>query len=145
MAALASIVVPFLITPFTIMAAGERLAGMGIGVILGIILGWCLFPIIAWRPFRAAHVLAVIGVSAVALAALVFLPEDWVTTPRDDYGIYAAMISYGLIAMAAYGILTWCRNLLLFRLNGAPLDVGQVATRAWRIVRGRDERDGDVK
>jgi hypothetical protein len=126
-AALASIVVPFLITPFSIIATGERLAGMGMGVIAGIILGWCLFPVIAWRPFRAAHLLAVFGVSAVAFTALLFLPENWVTTPHDDYGIYAAMISYGLIAIAAYGILTWCRNLLLFRLNG--------------FVRGRDESD----
>lgn len=108
-------------------------------------LGWCLFPVIAWRPFRAAYMLAVIGISAGAVAALALLPEDWVTTPRDDYGIYAAMISYGLIALAAYGILTWFRNLLLSRLNGAPLDVCHAATRAWRIIRGRDEPDGDVK
>jgi hypothetical protein len=139
-AALASVVLPFLITPLVIMASGERLAGMGIGVLLGITLGWCLFPVMAWRPFRAAHVLAVIAISAVAFAALVLLPQDWVTTPRDDYGIYAAMISFGLTALAAYGTLTWLRNLLLSRLNGAPLDVPQIATRAWRIIRGRDER-----
>jgi len=29
---------------------------MGIGVLLGIMFGWCLFPVIAWRHFRADEV-----------------------------------------------------------------------------------------
>jgi hypothetical protein len=150
LASIASVAVPFVITPIIIMATGERLAGMGIGVPLGIIVGWLIFPFVAWRPFRAVHLLALPIVGVAAVAGLMVLPEHWLTSDsRDDYGIFGAMINYGLCALAGYGGLTWLRNKLL--RGGTDLfsvefvkALGPRFGRVWRILRSRDEPDRGV-
>jgi hypothetical protein len=73
LAAVASVCVPFVVTPIIIMATGERLAGMAMGVPLGIMAGWCIFPFVAWRPFRAVHLLALPIVGLAAFAGLTWL------------------------------------------------------------------------
>lgn len=160
LAALASVCVPFVVTPIIIMATGKRLAGMGIGVPLGIMVGWFIFPFVAWRPFRAVHLLAPPIVGLAAFAGLMVLPEHWLTSRHGDmYGIFGAMINFALCALAAYGGLTWSRNILLRagtdcsqkelgRLDRAAVEfvktVGPRLGRLWRTRRSRDEPDGDA-
>jgi hypothetical protein len=113
-AAAASVCLPFLVTPIIIMATGVREQGMAIGVSLGIMVGWFIFPFVAWRPFRAVHLLALPIVALAAFAGLTILPEHWLTSPDGDRnGIFGAMINYGLCVLAVYGGLTWSRNILL--------------------------------
>ena len=43
--AAASAILPFLVTPVVIAATGRREAGMALGVPIGLIVGWLLFPL----------------------------------------------------------------------------------------------------
>jgi hypothetical protein len=114
LAALASVCVPFVVTPIIINATGVREAGMAMGVPLGIIVGWFIFPFVAWRPFRAVHLLALPIGALAALAGLIVLPEHWLTSHDGDRnGIYGAMINMALGSLVLYGGLTWSRNMLL--------------------------------
>lgn len=122
LAAVASVCIPFVITPIIIMETGNRALGMGIGVPIGIMVAWFIFPFVAWRPFRAVHLLAPPIVSVAAFAGLAVLPEHWLTRPQGDmYGIFGGMINYALCALAAYAVLTWSRNMLLRRRAAASL------------------------
>jgi len=112
-AAVASMCLPFVITPMLIAVTGRREAGMAIGVPIGILLGWLVFPWIAWRPFRAVHLLAVPLVVGFVLAGFTLLPEHWLTSREGDRnGVYGAMINVALVALVGYGALTWARNML---------------------------------
>jgi hypothetical protein len=114
LAALASVCLPFVVTPIIINATGVREAGMAMGVPLGIIVGWFIFPFVAWRPFRAVHLLALPIGALAALAGLIVLPEHWLTSHDGDRnGIYGAMINMALGSLVLYGGLTWSRNMLL--------------------------------
>jgi hypothetical protein len=114
LAALASVCVPFVVTPIIINATGGREAGMAMGVPLGIIVGWFIFPFVAWRPFRALHLLALPIGALAALAGAIVLPEHWLTSHDGDRnGIYGAMINMALGSLVLYGGLTWSRNMLL--------------------------------
>ena len=112
-AAVASAILPFVITPVFIAATGRREAGMAAGVPIGILLGWLIFPWIAWRPFRAAHLLAIPLVVGLVVAGFTLLPEHWLTTREGDRnGVYGALMNVALCALAGYGVLTWIRNAL---------------------------------
>lgn len=125
LAAVASVCVPFVVTPIMINATGGREAGMAIGVPLGIMVGWFIFPFVAWRPFRAVHLLAPPIVGLVAFAGLTVLPEHWLTSHDGDRnGVFAAMINFALCSLAMYAGLTWLRNM---RLRGAEKSEGDPA------------------
>lgn len=106
-----SAILPFLITPVIISASGHREAGMALGVPTGLVLAWLLFPLIAWRPLRALHLLALPFVAALVVAALAFLPEHWLTSREGDmYGVHGATCNVMISALVGYGALTWIRN-----------------------------------
>ncbi len=110
-AAIASAILPFAITPMLVAATGQREAGMAIGVPAGIMLGWLLFPFLAWRPVRAAHLVALPFVILFVMAGFTLLPEHWLTSREGDrYGIYGAMLNVALVALVGYAVLTWLRN-----------------------------------
>lgn len=110
-AAVASVCLPFAITPILITWTGQRELGMVIGVFVGMMAGWCLFPFIAWRPFRAVHLLALPLVAVIAAAGVAVLPEHWLTSVEGDRnGMFGAMINVAICALIGYGGLTWWRN-----------------------------------
>ena len=114
LSAVASAILPFLITPVVIAATGRREAGMALGVPMGLMLGWLLFPLIAWRPLRAVHLLALPFVAMLVVAAVALLPEHWLTSREGDmYGVYGAILNVMLGALVGYGALTWIRNIVV--------------------------------
>ena len=110
-AAVTSACLPFVITPIVIAATGRREAGMAVGVPVGIMLGWLIFPFIAWRPVRAVHLLALPLAVLFVVAGFTVLPEHWVTSRESDRnGLFGGIINVALCALAGYGVLTWARN-----------------------------------
>lgn len=144
LAAVASVSLPFLITPILIMATGVRLQGMAIGVPLGLMVGWSIFPFVAWKPFRPLQLLALPIVAVAALAGLTILPEHWLTSPDGDrYGIFGAMINFAVCVLAVYGGLTWSRNVLLRADTDSPPEALSLLNRmAVAFVRGVRPRLG---
>ena len=115
-AAAASVCIPFVLTPIIINATGRREAGMGLGIPVGMLLGWFIFPFIAWRPFRFVHLLALPVVLFLVMAVLAFLPEHWlVGEERDRYGLYTLFANVMLCALVGYGAMTWIRNIMVVR------------------------------
>ena len=119
-AAAASACIPFVLTSIIISATGIREKGMGIGIPVGILLGWFIFPFIAWRPFRFVHLLALPGVLLLVVACLALLPDHWVMNEeRDRYGLYTLIANVMLCALVGYGAMMWIRNILLLRAASA--------------------------
>lgn len=119
MAAVASAGLPYAVTPIIIAATGRREAGMAIGVPAGIMLGWLLFPFLAWRPVRAIHLLALPLAVLFVVAGFTLLPQHWLTSRESDRnGLQGTILNVTLCALAGYGALTWVRNLSL--RAGAP-------------------------
>lgn len=158
-AAVASVCIPLLAIPIIIGATGKREAGIGIGVSIGIMAGWFIFPLVAWRPFRAVQLLALPMGFLAALAGFTILPEHWLTGSNGDrFGMSGALINYVLCVLAVYGGLTWLRNRRLHASTDSPqklslLDrpaVEFVRTvrpglgRLWRTLRSRGKLDGDA-
>jgi hypothetical protein len=111
-AAAASVCIPFALTSIIINATGRREMGMGFGIPVGILLGWSIFPFIAWRPFHLAHLLALPVVLLVVIAGITILPDHWlIREERDRYGLYTLIVNAMLCALVAYGALTWARNI----------------------------------
>jgi hypothetical protein len=112
----ASVCIPFVLTSIIINATGVREKGMGFGIPIGIMLGWLIFPVIAWKPFRFVHLLALPVVLLLVAAALALLPDHWlIGEERDRYGLYTLIVNVMLCALVGYGALTWIRNILLLR------------------------------
>jgi hypothetical protein len=118
----ASVCIPFVLTSIIINATGDREKGMGFGIPVGIMLGWFVFPLIAWRPFRFVHLLALPVVLLLVAGGLALLPNHWlISEERDRYGLYTLIINVMLCALVGYGALTWIRNILLLRAGvGVP-------------------------
>ena len=156
-AAVASVCIPLFVIPIIIMATGKREAGIGIGVSLGVMAGWFIFPFVAWRPFRAVQLLALPFGFLAAFAGFTILPEHWLTGPDGDrFGMSGALINYVLCVLAVYGGLTWLRNRRLHAGTDSPqkklslLDrpaIEFVKTvrprlgRLWRALRSRGKPD----
>ena len=115
-AAAASVCIPFVLTPIIINVSGRREMGMGFGIPVGILLGWFIFPFIAWRPFRFVHLLALPVVLVLVIAVLAVLPDHWLMSEeRDRYGLYTLIANVMLCALVGYGAMTWIRNIMAAR------------------------------
>ena len=113
-AAAASVVIPFVLTSIIITATGNREKGMGFGIPVGILLGWLIFPMIAWKPFRFVHLLALLVVLVLVAAALTLLPDHWlIGEERDRYGLYTLLMNVMLAALVGFGAVTLIRNIMV--------------------------------
>jgi hypothetical protein len=115
-ALVASVCIPLVLMSIINYATGNGEKGMGFGLPVGILLGWFIFPFIAWRPFRFVHLLALPGVLLLVVACLALLPDHWVMSEeRDRYGLFTLIANVMLCALVGYGAMTWIRNILLLR------------------------------